>query len=298
MKTYTNADLDKFKILGENRGKAGIYMWINNINGKRYIGSSNSLTKRFHSYYSKNRLTRVTGGVSLIYMSILKHGHCNFSLDIMEYIDLSSFTDKDQHKKAILEREQYYLDLLKPEYNILKKAGSRLGVKLTPEGLARMSLINKGRKHTPEARLNIGNAHKGRVFSNETKEKIRLAAVSRVGICIKVNDTSTKLYKEFPCRVSTAQHFNISPQTVSRYLNKNKAYKGFTFISSSNHRYTLNRPLRCYGVKVKVFDKLNDLVLVLPTIASAALHFKVSINTIHKYLDKGKSYNGFILKSY
>jgi len=36
-------------------------------------------------------------------------------------------------KKETLIREQYYLDLLNPEYNILKKAGSPLGFKHSEE---------------------------------------------------------------------------------------------------------------------------------------------------------------------
>ena len=79
-----------------------------------------------------------------IYKAILKHGHSNFSLspyplsppytpftttkvvgggviwgmgeggtEILEYCEPSK----------VLEREQYYIDLLKPEYNILKTAG-------------------------------------------------------------------------------------------------------------------------------------------------------------------------------
>jgi hypothetical protein len=38
-----NADTDKQKIIKENKGKSGIYMWMNLINGKRYVGSSDNL---------------------------------------------------------------------------------------------------------------------------------------------------------------------------------------------------------------------------------------------------------------
>jgi group I intron endonuclease len=41
-------------------------------------------------------------------------------------------------KKETLIREQYYLDLLKPEYNILKKAGSALGFKHSEEAKIKM----------------------------------------------------------------------------------------------------------------------------------------------------------------
>lgn len=53
----------------------------------------------------------------MIYSSLLKNGHSNFKLEIIEYCELS----------VLIEREQYYIDLLNPEYNILKTAGSLMG---------------------------------------------------------------------------------------------------------------------------------------------------------------------------
>lgn len=49
--------------------------------------------------------------------AILKYGYSNFSISILEYYDSNNR----------LVREQYYIDLLQPEYNILKKAGSSVG---------------------------------------------------------------------------------------------------------------------------------------------------------------------------
>ena len=40
--TYNNADLDKELAVKENKGKAGIYRWINKETGKSYVGSSAS----------------------------------------------------------------------------------------------------------------------------------------------------------------------------------------------------------------------------------------------------------------
>jgi group I intron endonuclease len=45
-----------------------------------------------------------------------------------------------------LEREQYYIDLLNPKYNLLKIAGSRLGSIHTKETKAKMSSSQKGKK--------------------------------------------------------------------------------------------------------------------------------------------------------
>jgi group I intron endonuclease len=50
----------------------------------------------------------------LISKAILKHGYSNFALQVLEYCEPSE----------AISREQYYLDIIQPEYNILKKAGS------------------------------------------------------------------------------------------------------------------------------------------------------------------------------
>jgi len=103
-------------IFKENKNMSGIYKWTNLINGKIYIGSSINLSKRFFLYYNNNLLIK---SKMLINRAILEYGHTNFSLEIIEYC---SYED-------IIKREQYYLDLLKPEYNTLKIASSSYGYK-------------------------------------------------------------------------------------------------------------------------------------------------------------------------
>ena len=58
--------------------------------------------------------------------SLLKYGYSNFNLEILEYCEPSD----------VLLREQQYIDLLKPEYNILKLAGSSLGFKHNEKSLS------------------------------------------------------------------------------------------------------------------------------------------------------------------
>lgn len=112
IKIYRNADTDKLQIIIENKGKAGVYRWTNLKNGKTYVGSSTNLSLRMKEYYSFRYLeTKILKSKSMIYSSILKHGYSSFSLEILEYCD------GDQ----AISIEQYYLDLLNPEYNILKK---------------------------------------------------------------------------------------------------------------------------------------------------------------------------------
>jgi hypothetical protein len=134
VKLYANADLQKQDILINNKGKSGIYRWVNQINGKSYIGSSINIARRMYEYYnSKYLLSKKT----IIYKALLKYGYSNFSLEILEYCD----------KKDLISREQYYLDLLKPEYNILEKAGNSLGYKHSDISKLKISEKLKGGNH-------------------------------------------------------------------------------------------------------------------------------------------------------
>jgi len=77
----------------------------------------------------------------VIYKALLVYGFENFSLEILEHCEPSN----------LIEREQHYLDHLKPEYNILKIAGSSIGFKHTEETLLKM----RSRLHTQDTKEKI-----------------------------------------------------------------------------------------------------------------------------------------------
>jgi hypothetical protein len=91
-----------------------------------------NLTRRFRFYFSITSLLNYKSR-SHIYRALLKYGYSKFSLEILEYCS----------PDEALKREQYYFDLLKPEYNILKKAGSNLGRKHSTESIEKMKLSKK-----------------------------------------------------------------------------------------------------------------------------------------------------------
>jgi group I intron endonuclease len=131
--SYNNLLTNKALILADNLGKAGIYQFIHLKSGKISIGSAVDLSKRLSLYFSPKFLERFKSAPlgMYIYNAILDHGLEAFSLAIIEYIDISNLSKEDV-KKLILLREQYFLDCIfsvdEPNtYNILKKAGSRLG---------------------------------------------------------------------------------------------------------------------------------------------------------------------------
>ena len=106
IKVYKDPVNQRDLIRADNNKKTGIYSWINNINGKFYIGSGNSLYLRLSDYYQKWYLKSRTN--LYIVRSISKYKMKNFTLVILKYTD----------SKNIIFYEWEFINLLKPEYNI------------------------------------------------------------------------------------------------------------------------------------------------------------------------------------
>jgi group I intron endonuclease len=123
-------------------------------------------------YFSK---TRLINSRTPIYKAIIKYGYESFELEILEYCEPS----------ILISREQYYIDLLKPEYNILSIAGNSSGYKHTESTMAKFKL----RMASDKTRANLAEAASGRILSKEAKTKISLA---RTGTRLS-NETKTKL---------------------------------------------------------------------------------------------------------
>jgi group I intron endonuclease len=152
VKAYINVDTQRREILAENKGKSGIYKWTNKINGKTYIGSAINIPERLCHYYSKKHMeTQLKMGRSAIFSGILKHGIAKFKLEILVYCS----------QKKCIKLEQKYFNLLKPEYNLLKTAGSCLGCKRSEETRAKMSAIFKGIPKSVETKAKISASLKG-----------------------------------------------------------------------------------------------------------------------------------------
>lgn len=109
---FSDADKDKLDILEYIKGKSGIYMWTNKLNGKKYVGSSVDLRRRLLEYYNVNRMLNEKS--MPINVALLKYGYTNFSLTILEICD----------KDSLMPREKHFFEVYSPEYNILKTPGS------------------------------------------------------------------------------------------------------------------------------------------------------------------------------
>lgn len=135
----------------------------------------------------------------------MKYGYNKFSLDILEYCEPS----------LLIKREQYYLDTLKPEYNILKIAGSSLGYKHSPE-----TLLNfKERRLSPEALINLKLAKKGIAPTSPLRRINHLLATDHITTVVNKKDNSVKVYNSIR---AASRDIGINHATILNYINTNK----------------------------------------------------------------------------
>lgn len=117
--------------------KSGIYIIINRITKKCYIGSSLDIKGRLRDH--KKSLNDKNHHSILLQRSWNKHGEDNFKFEVVEYCPLN----------LLLEREQYWMDFYDvcntdKGYNIAPKAGNNQGIKRSVEWVEKMRKAKKG----------------------------------------------------------------------------------------------------------------------------------------------------------
>jgi group I intron endonuclease len=160
-----------FNIPKDSAKLSGIYSISNSINNKVYIGSAVVFERRFRQH--KHQILSGKHPSKHLLHHVAKYGIKTLSFDLVE---LSEAAD-------ILQREQYYLDMIKPfeskGFNTSPIAGSTIGVKHTEEARKRMSLLRMGKKPTEETRKKMAIAQTGRKHSAEAFEKMFKAQANK-----------------------------------------------------------------------------------------------------------------------
>jgi len=227
---YPDAFSYKSTILNDTKNKVGIYRWVNKENGNTYIGSSVNLGRRLRVYYDFSFLSvRLQKSKSRIYSAILKYGYSNFQLEILEYCT----------KEKAVSREQYYIDLFKPEYNLNPVAGSRLGSTHSKKSRENMSKSALGRKMSEQtknllslANQGINNPNYGKNHSAETKALISLARLGKSilsesakakmsadsGWALRVLDLNTSEITVYTSVTKAAKAMGVTQPSLSKRL--------------------------------------------------------------------------------
>lgn len=153
--------------------KIGVYCLLNNITGDCYVGSSINLYNRLRQH--KNSLYKSCHENQILNRSVSKYGIDNFSFKILKYIFIID-------KEILSKKEQYYIDILNPKYNILKDA-----------------YRNSSYKHTKEA-----------------KEKIRISGIGRItnNVSIIQYDKNNNIIKEWNSIISASKELHINKANI------------------------------------------------------------------------------------
>jgi excinuclease UvrABC nuclease subunit len=93
----------------EVKNMAGVYVIVNSVNNHKYVGQSKNLLKRMRDHF--HVLDHGRHPNSYLQNAYNLHGRQSFVFVVLEYIpDLVELND----------REQYWIEHLRPEYNIVK----------------------------------------------------------------------------------------------------------------------------------------------------------------------------------
>ena len=161
----------------EKEPVSGIYMIVNLFNNKEYVGGTNNLNRRKIQHFSD--LHRNRSGSILMQQDWNELKNKNYPVEAWFYFSVI----EEVLVENLLEREQYWLDTLKPFYNTNKIAGRYIGEYIrTPEALAKRKESRKGKhpriseevtQKRRERWAGDNNPNRKRVFTPEDCEKLR-----------------------------------------------------------------------------------------------------------------------------
>lgn len=223
---FPDADKDKLNILNYVKGKAGIYMWINRLNGKKYVGSSVNLKRRLLEYYNINRLLNENS--MPINTALLKYGYQNFSFTILEFCDLDN----------LMSREKYFFDVYSPEYNILNIPGS--------------PSRGSGWKHSEATIENMRVAALNRDKSLAAVDK--LSAAQPNSIKVEVIDLETNISTVYNAIKAAARALGIDRRYIEQYISLNQDKPVF-------NKYTF-KLINCSEIKIEKIQKTSKKIEV------------------------------------
>jgi group I intron endonuclease len=223
-KLYKNLHLREvqLEVLKDNKFKAGIYMILNKIDNKKYVGSA--VTNRIHVRF-RNHFFNGTGS-KLTAKAVAQYGVENFEFYILEYFP--GFVKKENLSSAhlvLLQLETNYIQKLKPEYNIL---GCSLGYNhsdVTLKDLERDQerYLKRDKERDQERKQLLSKLASLRKSNLELKTKLSLLASKPVTIYNKDNSVHSKyrgigvMAKTFKCCNKTINRA-IKNQTVFRNI--------------------------------------------------------------------------------
>src|SRR5205085_2004443 len=172
----------------------------------------------------ENELKR---GASHIYRALLKNGHSNFSITILEYCE----------PEKCLIREKHYWDIVNPEYNLAKDPTAPMSGR-THSDATKIQISDAlkgenhpmyGKNHTEETKTIMSETHKGKTHSGKTKQKISDALLGNTNgknqpnsQVIEVTDIANNTTISYDSICEAAKVLNIHHTSIVKYFSRNQ----------------------------------------------------------------------------
>lgn len=201
----------------KNNIKSGIYKITNITNNKFYIGSTYCFKIRKNHHF--NKLKNNTHNNKHLQKSYNKYGKENFKFEILANCP----------KEYLIKLEQWFLDNMKPEYNICKTAGSNLGIKFSKQHKLRIGLKNKNKIRSKELKSKWSEIKKQN--PNIKLYKLIVEKAKEVNsIKVLKYDNQMNFIKEYSSMTEAAKNVNGDPSAISKVCKgKLKSHKNFIF---------------------------------------------------------------------
>lgn len=275
MRLYNSLKEDRFNILKEEKDKSGVYCLTNKINNNTYIGSSINIAGRMKNYLNNSFLKSKQNSNMPITKDLLKYNQSNFSLSILEYVDIKDLT----------KRETYYITLLIPYYNVLKEGYSSLGYVHTEETKKLLSQLAKNRVHSDETKGLIARSITGvnNPFYNKSHsiEGKRRMIEARSLYPVYIYNSFKVLLVIFPSVLTLAKLIKSNHLTLVNTIKDENLFRGEWYIR--NIPYNIHdTPL----IKNWSSEECNELIIKInndSNIKRAVFVYNLNKDFINKY---------------
>ena len=227
---------DMSEVKAEDLSKHGVYQIINTINGHFYIGSTvRNFKERFKEhcrYYERYTQGSHPKWHVILWSAYDKYNIKNFKVNILEFLETKS-------EEEILAREEFYINLLNPQYNISRTPTSG-------------GSPNLGRKFSEEWKQHI--AEKSKLYKH-SEETLKVVTENNKANAVKLEFRKENEILNFNSWAEAANYFHILSANLQTIYTKKGQYKEY-IITKFN---TQKKKIRVYlDNEEKVFESFNE----------------------------------------
>lgn len=230
--------------------QGGIYVILNTINNKRYIGSSKNILQRLRQH--RHQLRHNIHCNKHLQSSFNKYGENIFIMSKIEFCD------------DLIEKEKYYIQLynvLNPKYGYNKATNivDTSGYKWTLESRIKLSNSKKGKKIHPNTLKALINSNKNRVYKkgrNFHPNGIPVACESNKKPVLQY-DLYGNFIKEYDC-IKSASYDGFNKHGIS-YCCKNKRDHSGGYIWKFKQTNIINLKITVTEKQVKIKNNFERI---------------------------------------